>query len=44
MNINYYGLYYTVIKNKDEKEIVNDEYESDYINFEDIVPNHNIGR
>ena len=37
MNINYYDLYYTVIKNRDDKEIVNDEHEIDYINFDDIV-------
>ena len=29
MNINYYDLFYTVIKNRDDKEIVNDEYEKD---------------
>ena len=36
MKITYYDLYYTVIKNRDEKEIVNDEYgdnENDYINY-----------
>ena len=27
MNITYYDLYYTVIKNKDDKEIVDDRYE-----------------
>ena len=38
-------MYYTVIKNRDEKEVVNDEYENDYINFKDtITPNHYIGR
>ena len=43
MNINYYDLYYTVIKNRDEKENVNDQYENDYTNYEDfIIPNHNI--
>ena len=40
----YYDLYYTVIRNRDDKEIVNDKYEdndNDYINFDDIViPNH----
>ena len=43
MNLEYYVLYYTV-KNRDEKENVNDKYnENDYINFDDfIVPNHNI--
>ena len=25
----YYDLYYTVIKNRDDKEIVNDEYQND---------------
>ena len=29
MNINYYDLYYTVIKNRDDKEIVNDENPND---------------
>ena len=43
MKINYYGLYYTVFKNRDEKEIVDNHYENDYINFNDIVPNHYIG-
>ena len=28
MNIKYYDLYYTVIKNRDEKEIVNDKHEN----------------
>ena len=41
MNINYYDLYYTVIKNRDEKEFVDNQYEKDYINFIDfIIPNH----
>ena len=44
MNINYYDLYYTVIKTRDDKEIVDDKYENDYFNFNDIVPNHYIGR
>ena len=39
-NINYYDLYYTVIKIGDEK----DDNENDYINFHDfITPNHYIG-
>ena len=43
MNINYYDLYYTVIKNRDEKEImIGEDDENDYINFNDIIPNHNI--
>ena len=46
MNINYYDLYYTVIKNRDDKEIVNDgEYENDCINFNEfITPSQYIGR
>ena len=43
MKVYYYDLYYTVIKNRDEKEIVDNQYENDYINFNDfITPNHNI--
>ena len=34
-----------MIKNKDEKEFLNDEdHENESINFYDIVPNHYIGR
>ena len=48
MNIIYYNLYYTVIKNRDEREILDDQYEineNDHINFDDfITPNHYIGR
>ena len=44
MNVNYYDLFYTVIKNRDYKEIVNDEYENnenDYVNHDNfITPNH----
>ena len=41
MNINYNDLYYTVIKNRVEK----DNNENDYINFHDIItPHHYIGR
>ena len=42
MQNNYYDLYYTDTKNKDDKEIVDDE--SDYINYDNIiVPNYDIG-
>ena len=49
MNFVYYNLYYTVIKNRKEKDneeeqekIVDDE--NDYINYNDfITPNHYIG-
>ena len=47
MNINYYDLYYTVIKTRNENINIDDQYENDendYINFNDIVPNHNISR
>ena len=37
MNIKYYDLYCTVIKNRNEKEIVDDEYEIDYISFNDFI-------
>ena len=41
INTKYYDLYYTVIRNRDEKEIIDDQYENDYINFNDFsVPNH----
>ena len=44
MNINYYDLYYTVNKNRGEKELVDNQYENDDINFNDfITPNHFIG-
>ena len=39
MNINYYDLYYTVIKSRDDKEI-----ENDFFNFNEfITPNHYVG-
>ena len=44
MNIIYCDLYYTVIKNRDEKGILDNQYEKDYINFDDIIPNHYIER
>ena len=46
MNIDYYNLYYTVIKTRDENEneIVNNNNENDYFNFNDIItPNHYVG-
>ena len=37
MNSNYYDLFYTVNKNRDEKQVVkDDDYEIDYINFNDF--------
>ena len=47
MNIIYYDLYYTVIKTRDENEVVIDKYENnekDYISLNDaIIPNHYVG-
>ena len=48
MNINYYDLYYTVIKTRDENKNVDDQYENDYHDFIDIndyiiTPNHYVG-
>ena len=47
MNINYYDLYYTVIKVRDGNKDIDNQYENDdndYINFTDIItPNHYIG-
>ena len=47
MNINYFNLYYTVIKTRDENKDIDNQYEkddNDYINFNDIItPNHYIG-
>ena len=40
MNINYYYLYYTVIRIRDENKDIDNQYEddkNDYINFNDII-------
>ena len=42
MNLNFFDLYYTVIKTRDEKIVIDNQYENDFINFNDIVPNHYI--
>ena len=48
MNNNYYNLYYTVIRCRDESRDKDNQYEndeSDYIIFIDFIfPNHNISR
>ena len=45
MNINYYDLYYPVIKNRDDNESVTDENENDYIKYNDFfTPNRYIER
>ena len=44
MNNNFYDLYYTVIKNRDEKEMVDNKYENDFISLKDaIIPNNYVG-
>ena len=47
MNINYFDLYYSVNKTRDENMDIDNQYEiddNDYINFNDyITPNHYIG-
>ena len=46
MNINYYDLYYTVIRIRGENKDIDNQYEiddNDYINFNDYVPNHYVG-
>ena len=47
MKSNYYDLYYTVIKIRDDNEIVNDKFENnenDFISLNDvIIPNHYVG-
>ena len=43
-NINYYDLNYTVIKNRKEKETVDNIYENDFISLNDvIIPNDYVG-
>ena len=46
-NIKYYELYYTVIKNRNEKQTVKDDYqkyENDFFSLNDvIIPNHYVG-
>ena len=40
MNINYFDLYYTVIKTRDDNEVVadkNEDKENNYINFNDFI-------
>ena len=48
MNNNYYVLYYTVIKNRDDKDNLidkNENIENNYINFHNLItPNHYKGR
>ena len=47
ININYYDLYYTVVKTRDENKDIDNRYENednDYIIFNDIIiPNHFVG-
>ena len=41
MNINFYDLYYTVIRIRDENKDIDIKYENDYNDF--IIPNQYIG-
>ena len=47
MNFDYYDIYYTVIKVRDENKVIDKQYENDYkdyINFNDIItPKQYIG-
>ena len=47
MNINYYDIYYTVIKTRDENKDIDNQYDNDkndYIDINDfITPNHFVG-
>ena len=47
MNINYFDLYYTVIKTRNENKDIDNQYENDendYISLNDvIIPNHYVG-
>ena len=47
MNIKNYDLFYTVIKNRSDKQIVIDEYQNhqnDFIRLNDVnIPNHFVG-
>ena len=47
MNINYYDLYYTVMKTRDDNKDIDNQYENDendYISLNDVItPNHYIG-
>ena len=47
MNINYYDLYFTVIKTRDGNKNIDNQYEdgdNDYIDINDyITPDHYIG-
>ena len=46
MNINFYDLFYTVIKNRHKEEIIKDQYENNENDYTDyngfFIPNHNI--
>ena len=48
MNINYFDLYYTVIKIRDENKNIDNQFENDendYIDINDFInPNHYVGR
>ena len=41
MNINFYDLYYNVVKVRDENKDIDSQYEDEYNDF--ITPNHYVG-
>ena len=44
MNNKYYDLFYTVIKKRNGKETVDNQYEDDFICLNDvIIPSHYVG-
>ena len=47
MNINYYDIYYTVIKVRDENKDIDSQYEDEYNDFislnDVIIPNYYVG-
>ena len=42
MNINYYDLYYTIIRIRDENMDIDDQYENNFNDF-NTTPNHYVG-
>ena len=42
--IKYCNLFYTVFKSREEKEVIDNQYEDDFISLnDDIIPNHYVG-
>ena len=44
MNIKYCHLYYTVNKNRDDEETIDEQYAGDYFNYDSFsTPNYDFG-